>query len=389
MRDILKEGWQDAKSVLTEGLSGHKKAVVEVLLENQRKALLENAPAVASSASHIATLNKVMLPIIRRVYPNVIANEIVAVQPMTGPVGQISSLRVRYAETVGGANGVTAGTEALSPFDIARFYSGNEDPANPAAAETTALEGRKGRAVNVQLVKDTITAKTRRLSATWTFEAAQDAQAQYALDLEQETLAAVAQEIATEIDQEILLALRRLPGAPTATYNQNAVSGVATFVGDEHAAFATLVSRVSNLIASRTRRGPANWMVVSPAVLTLLQSARTSAFARTTEGNFDAATNTQFVGTLNNSIKVYLDTYATDNEVAMLGLKKSDQEAALYYAPYVPLMNTPVIIDPDTFLPTVGFMTRYGLKALTDTSSSLGNSADYIGTIQIENLRFI
>jgi hypothetical protein len=388
MKDILKEGWSDTKTALTEGLSGYKKQVVEVLLENQRKALMENAPAGATSAAHIATLNKVILPVIRRVMPTVIANEIIAVQPMPSPVAQISTMRVRYANTFGAPNPVAAGTEALGPFDIARFYSGNGNSDDPRAASTASLEGTRGQALNIQVVKETVQAKTRRLSATWTFEAAQDAQSQYGIDLETETLSAISQEITAQIDQEILLSLRRLPGAPVVTFDQQNVSGVATFVGDEHAALTTLINRQANLVAQRTRRGAANWIVVSPAALTVLQSARTSAFARTTEGNFTAPTNTQFVGTLNSTMRVFVDNYAADNEVVLLGLKNSETEAAAYFCPYIPLMSTGIVMDPETFTPTTGFLTRYGYLELTNAANSLGNAADFVSTIGVSNLRF-
>lgn len=388
-KDILNEQhWPKAKEALTEGLSGYRKQVVETVLENQRQALVESAPVGSTSAANVATLNKVILPVIRRVMPTVIANEIVGVQPMTGPVAQITTMRVRYAETFGQPNGVAAGTEALSPFEIARYYSGNGDSDDPRGAATSVLEGQKGRQINMQVIKETVQAKTRRLSATWTFESAQDAQSQYGLDIEAEIMAALAQEITAEIDQEVLLSLRRLPGAPAVNYDQANVSGVPTFVGDEHAALATLMNRQANLIAQRTRIGPGNWAVVSPSVLTVLQSARTSAFARTTEGTFEAPTNTKFAGTLNNSMRIYVDNYAADNEVVLVGLKSSDTNAAAYYCPYIPLMSTGVVIDPNTFTPTTGFMTRYGYLELSNTANSLGNAADYVSTIGVNNLQF-
>src|SRR5690606_32635406 len=138
----------------------------------------------------------------------------------------------------------------LSPFDIARAYAGNENAAAPAGAPTAMLEGTPGNRMNIQVLKTTVEAKTRKLSARWTFEAAQDAQAQQGIDIEAEILAALAQEIVAEIDQEILFSLRALAASGT-TYDQGAVSGTATFVGDEHAALATLINRQSNLIASR------------------------------------------------------------------------------------------------------------------------------------------
>ena len=320
--------------------------------------------------------------------PTVIANELIGVQPMTGPVGQISTLRVRYGSTFGSPNPVTAGSEALSPFDIAKFYSGNGNSSLPAAAATSVLEGTTGQKLNIQIVKETVEAKTRRLSANWTFEAAQDAQSQYGIDIEAEIMGALAQEITAEIDQEILFNLRQLPGAPTVTFDQNNLTGVATFVGDEHAALAALINRQANLIAQRTRRGAGNWCVVSAAALTVLQTARTSAFARTTEGTFEAPTNVKFAGTLNNTMRVYVDTYAADSEIVLVGYKGNDTDAAAFFCPYIPLMSTGVVIDPATYQPTTGFMTRYGYVELTNSSSSLGNAADYVGAIGVANLRF-
>ena len=125
MSELLESRWLDTKSALLEGLSGTKKSVMSCTLENTRKYLSETAGAGATSAGNVATLNRVILPVIRRVMPTVIANEIVGVQPMTGPVGQIHTLRVRYSDTVGtGASGTVAGEEALSPFKIAEAYSG-------------------------------------------------------------------------------------------------------------------------------------------------------------------------------------------------------------------------------------------------------------------------
>jgi hypothetical protein len=242
--------------------------------------------------------------------------------------------------------------------------------------------------LNIQIVKETVEAKTRRLSANWTFESAQDAQSQYGIDIEAEIMGALAQEITAEIDQEILFNLRQLPGAPTVVFDQNNLTGVATFVGDEHAALAALINRQANLIAQRTRRGAGNWTVVSAAALTVLQTARTSAFARTTEGTFEAPTNVKFAGTLNNTMRVYVDTYAADSEIVLVGYKGNDTDAAAFFCPYIPLMSTGVVIDPNTFQPTTGFMTRYGYVELTNTSSSLGNAADYVGAIGVANLRF-
>ena len=391
MSELLESRWQETKGALLEGLNGNKKAVMASTLENTRKYLSEAATSGATASGNIATLNRVILPVIRRVMPTVIANEIVGVQPMTGPVGQIHTLRVRYAETTNDASAAnvdtTAGEEALSPFKVAEAYSGSLTTAKADA--TAGLEGSGGRKLSIQILKQTVEARSRKLQARWTFEAAQDAQSQHGIDVEAEIMAALAQEITAEIDQEILRSLRTLAGSASETYNQAAVSGTATYVGDEHAALAVLINRQANKIAQRTRRGAGNFAVVSPFALTVLQSATTSAFARTTEGAFEAPTNTKMVGTLNNAMRVYVDTYASDSTDVLVGYKgSSESDAAAFYCPYIPLMSSGVVLDPSTFEPVVSFMTRYGYVELNNTASSLGNAADYVERIAISNVTF-
>jgi len=395
-QELLESRWGETKEALLEGLNGTKRNSMGVILENTRKYLKENASAGSTAAGNIATLNRVILPVIRRVMPTVIANELVGVQPMTGPVGQIHTLRVRYAQsltdTSAAATSVTAGEEALSPFKIATAYStvpqATATATNYTGGATAVMEGTGGKQISVQILKQAVEAKTRKLQARWTFESAQDAQAMHGIDVEAEIMAALAQEITAEIDQEILLSLRSL-AATEFTYNQATVSGTATFVGDEHAALAVLINRVANLIAQRTRRGAGNYAVVSSAALTVLQSATTSAFARTTEGTFEAPTNTKFVGTLNGSMRVFVDSYASDTTPVLVGYKgSSEADAPAFYCPYIPLMSSGVVLDPSTFEPVVSFMTRYGYIELTNTASSFGNAGDYVGEIAVSNLSF-
>jgi hypothetical protein len=384
------QNWTATKDVLLEGLNGNRKAVMESVLENTKKNIMESASAGATQSGNIAVLNKVILPVIRRVMPTVIANEIIGVQPMTGPVGQIHTLRVRYAET---AAGVTAGSEALSPFNIAKAYSGNADASNPGPEATATMEGAIGKKLSIQILKQTVEAKTRKMSARWTFEAAQDAQAMHGLDVEAEIMAALAQEITAEIDQELLGKLRTLSGTAVHTFDQGssgtAFTGTPTFVGDQHAALAIMINDVANRIAQRTRRGAGNYVVVSPTALTILQSATTSAFARTTEGTFEAPTNTKFAGTLNSSVRVYVDSYADATTPILVGYKgPNEMDAAAFYCPYIPLMSSGVVLDPSTMEPVVSFMTRYGYVELTNTASSLGNAADYLGKIAMGDAKF-
>lgn len=392
---LLESRWNDTKQALLEGLQGTRRSTMGVLLENTKRQLLESA-AGTTTAGNIATLNRVILPIIRRVMPTVIANDLVGVQPMTGPVGQIHTLRVRYANSLtdnsAAGTSVSAGEEALSPFKIAQAYSSaafaDSTITRYGGAPTATLEGNIGKQLSVQLLKKTVEAQSRKISARWTFESAQDAQAQHGIDIEAEIMAALAQEITTEIDQEVLLSLRTL-AATEETFNQATVSGTATYVGDEHAALAVLINRVANKIAQRTRRGAGNWAVVSPAALTVLQSATTSAFARTTEGTFEAPTNNKFVGTLNGAMKVYVDSYADDTKPVLIGYKgSSETDAGAFFCPYIPLMSTGVVLDPATMEPVVSFATRYAYTQLDNGADSFGAAADFYGEVALQNLSF-
>jgi len=392
MSNLFQKNWAATKEAMLDGLTGQRRQTMNVVLENVRAKgglLTESATAGATQAGNIATVNKVMLPLIRRIMPSVIANEILGVQPMTGPVGQIHTLRTRYADTFSGVN---AGTEALSPFTIARAYSGNgvANASTSRADNAATLEGTAGKRLSVQILKATVEAKSRRLSARWTMESAQDANAIHGVDIEAEIMQALAQEITVEIDQEMINNLRNLTGAAAATYDQSAVSGTATYVGDEHAALAVMVNREANRVAERTRRGPANWAVVSPTTLTILQSATTSSFARTTEGVFEAPTNTKFVGTLNGQMKIYVDQYATTDDV-LVGYKgQTETDAAAFFCPYIPLMSVGPVLDPTTLEPVVGFITRYGYLELSNAADSLGNAADFLSSVAVTtgNLKF-
>lgn len=373
--------WQSMKDRYTTGLSGQRASTLNVLLENQRKFLLETASAGATTAGLIATLPKVVMPIIRRVMPGVIANEIVGVQPMTGPVGQVFTLRVQYANNVGTT---VAGEEALSPYKIATDYSG--DGTN-APAPTASLEGTLGSEINIRTLRETVEAKSRRLSATWTIESMQDAQSQHGIDVEAELMAAISQEMTAQIDQDLLGRIASIAGAGT-TFNQSAVSGAPNSVVDQHAALTVLINQQANLIGQETRRGPGNWLVVSPNALTVLQSAGASAFVRTTEASLDAPTNTKLAGTLNGGMKVFVNTYATTDSV-LVGLKgSSEADAGFFYCPYIPLMSTGAVMDPRSGEYVVSFLQRAGYLQLSNQATSLGNAAAYYRKINLTNLKF-
>lgn len=395
MANILLENnvaWNKLKKGMVSDIkSASRRAITETVLENSRRAFLaEHATSGATSAAHVAIINKVMMPLIKRIMPTVMAHELVGVQPLTGPAGTITTMRIRYAtNSPAKGDGILAGQEALSPFMVGAWYSGNENIDAPGAADTAVLEGTGGNEMNIEFVKEDVKAGSRKLKARFTLESMQDAQSQYGANVEQELTSALAQQIVIDIDQEILGKLFAIAGVPVDEYDQNKLSGVATSVVDEHAALAVMINRYSNEIARKIRKSSANWAVVSHSVLSVLQSATASQFVRTTEGSFEAPTNNKYVGTLNNTLKTYVNTFANDDTI-LIGYKGNDEiDAAAYYCPYIPVMSSGTILDPNTFEHVMALTTRYGFFALTNPANSLGNAGDYLAKIKVSHLRFI
>lgn len=433
--------WAEEKEALLEGLEGKQRENVGVVLENQRKYVMETAVDGSTSASNIAGFRKIMIPMIRRIVPGTIAQELVGVQPMEGPVGQVYSLRFKYAESVatpGGTDDITAGNEIWgNAHPIRRFYSGSTGVAQNAGAggfgaptpgnitgtatgtswgstldaaagcnvggAGSFLEGSGGRKSTFEIVSQAVEAGSRKLQTSWTIEAMQDAKNQHGIDIESEMTKTISAQIVQEIDNEIITDLTALAGT-VASWDGSLPSTAGyyrpTFIGDRFANLGVMISYVANEIARKTRRGPGNFIVVSPMMLTVLQAAVKSQFAPAIRGSFKGPNNTQLVGTLNGTIKVYSylwnQTQSTDiasgtgDDTILVGYKGGDGEAdaGYFYCPYVPLMSSGVITNPVTFQPVVSLMTRYGKTYFTNPTTSLGNSADYYGKINVTNLSF-
>lgn len=418
----LFENWQDTKEALLEGLQGSKRNIVATLMENQKK-LLETAPANAVVSADIATFQKVMIPMIRRIIPGTIGGELVGVQPMTGPTGLIYSLRFAFAEPVdapGTLHDITPGDEAfVYNGKMKRFYSAANvgtagyPPALTAntsdgfAARTEDYEGYGGRSMRLSVLKQAVNVGSRKLQARWTMEAAQDMSATHGIDIEAELTATLAATIAHEIDNEILTDLLAL-AATTATYDFAAApSGYSpNYIGDRYAELGILINKMANEIGARTKRAPANWMVGGHLITSILQSGSRSVFAPAVSGTFDAPTGNRLVGTLNGAIKVYTynwglnDNYdilggansaaGTAGEDILLGYKggASELDAGYFYCPYIPLMSTGVVMDANTFMPAVSLSTRYGKATFTNAATSFGNSADYYARVLVKNVAF-
>jgi len=418
--------WVATKEALLEGLNDRQRKLVAPAFDSYRKELYETTGTDVSAAGDgwpgltgtpgIAAFQKVVLPMIRRIIPGTIATELVGVQPMHSAIAQAFSLRYKFAQSVTtttdsdtgteipGSN-IVAGDEVFgNNSKMARFYSsadGGTTGYPPVAAGTSDgnysltsdYEGFGGRELTLEVMKQVVVAGSRKLQAKWTIEAGQDLKASHGLNIEAELTAGVSAAIVNEVDNEIINDLVGLAGT-VRTYDQagGTFTGVPTFVGDRHAVLGSVINEVANEIARKTRKGPANWIVVSPVVVSALQSASKSVFAPAVSGSFEGPNGTRLVGTLNGSIKVYSYVWhSTGSEPILVGYKggNNEMDAGYFYCPYIPLMASGVVQDPHTFNSHISLMTRYGKAVFVNTQTSLGNSADYYGRINVNGLSFL
>lgn len=421
----LIENWAETKEALLEGLQGSKKSVMNTLLENQKQYLTETASATANTADAIGNFQKITIPMIRRILPGTISSDLVGVQPMSGPVGLVYSLRFAFGEAAdapGTQNDIANGDEVFANNSkMKRFYSSANvgtagyPPALTAAttdgerALTGDYEGFGGKSMRLSVLKQTISAGSRKLQARWSMEAAQDLNSQHGLDLESELTAALSAQIAHEIDNEILTDLLAL-SSTVATYDFAApTAGFApNYIGDRYAHLGVLVNKMANEIGAKTRRGPGNWLVGGHLITSMLQTASKSVFAPAVSGSFSDPTGNKMVGTMNGQMKVYSYNWGLNDdynlfsgstgssaanaqgEDILIGYKggASELDSGYFYCPYIPLMSTGVVMDANTFMPAVSLMTRYGKATFTNVGTSLGNSADYYARILVKNVAF-
>lgn len=418
----LFEQWQENKESLLDGMTGSKRAILSQLLENQKT--LTESMDTGTTASAISNFQKIVFPMLRRVIPGTIAMDLVGTQPMTGPVGLVYTQRWVFGKAADGngdvSNDISAGDEMFANNSkMKRFYSTSNVGTTgypPALAATTSLgqaastadyEGFGGRDIRMEILKKTITAGSRKLQARWTPEAAHDLAAQHNLNMENQITAALAAQIAHDIDNEILSDLLVLAGT-TATYDfANPMPGFApNYVGDRFAELGVLIDKMSQEIGAKTRMAPANWLVGSYFINSILRSASKSVFAPAVQGSFGDANGNKLVGTLNGHMKCYSYNWGlndawsfasantnvatgADGEDILLGFKgASEVETGYVYAPYTPVTSTGVVMDANTFTPAVSLTTRYAKAMFTSTADSLGNSADFYARIRVKNIRF-
>ena len=362
----------------------YRRAVTAVILENQEKAmreergiLHETTHANATGAS-IDNYDPILISLVRRSLPNLMAYDVAGVQPMTGPTGLIFAMRSHYTSQSGDE---ALFNEADTDFSGAGTHAGS-NPVDGAyttgtGVSTSTAEGFGDSTALAQVAfsidKTTVTAKSRALKAEYTVELAQDLKAIHGLDAESELSNILSQEILAEINREVIRTIYKVakPGAAsTATagtfdldVDSNGRWSVERFKG-----LLFNIERDANAIAQDTRRGKGNFIICSSDVASALAMAGVLDYtpALSTNLNVDDTGNT-FAGILNGRYKVYVDPYSANTGAAaqfyVVGYKgTSPYDAGIFYCPYVPLQMVRAI-DPSTFQPKIGFKTRYGMIA--------------------------
>ena len=397
----------------------YKRAVTAVILENQERALREDrafmseaAPTNSTDASSIQNWDPILISLVRRAMPNLIAYDIAGVQPMTGPTGLIFAMRAKFTSqagtealfneadtdfsarnllgdsTVGGVDGLGGGQTGTNPALL------NDSPAGAYSAQggmATATAEALGDSANnsfaemaFSIEKSTVTAKSRALKAEYTMELAQDLKAIHGLDAETELANILSAEILAEINREIVRTIYIVAeaGAQVST----TTAGIFDLDTDSNGRWSVerfkglmfQVEREANLIAQRTRRGKGNILITSSDVASALQMAGVLDYAPALNNNLNVDdTGNTFAGVLNGRYKVYIDPYSANNaakQYFVVGYKGSSQyDAGIFYCPYVPLQMVRAV-GQDNFQPKIGFKTRYGIQANPFAESS-GSSA--------------
>ena len=411
--DKLIEKWAP---VLNEESAGtikdaHRKAVTAAILENQELALREQslmeAPTNAAGAGTVASggaadnWNPILIALVRRAMPNLMAYDICGVQPMSGPTGLIFAMKSRYKTTKAGAN---VDTEALFNEPLANFSGDSSTASSPAGgpsgldgvsdtdadstiddqrndpaslidpyttAEAESLGEAGGEAfaeMGFTIDKATVTAKSRALKAEYSLELAQDLKAIHGLDAETELANILSTEIMAESNREVVRTINSQAKTGAGTTN-TAINGIFDLQTDADGRWSVekfkglivQIEREANTIAKETRRGKGNFMICSSDVASALAASGMLDYApaMNTSLNVDDTGNT-FAGVLNGRMRVYIDPYAVADYVNVGYKGTNPYDAGLFYCPYVPLTMVRAVGE-DTFQPKIGFKTRYGM----------------------------
>jgi len=399
----------------------YKKAVTTVILENQEKAMKEergmlheaiptNHADTMPDTGGIAKFDPILISLVRRAMPNLIAYDICGVQPMTGPTGLIFAMKSNYSSQGGTEalfneadtdfSGVTpahaGGNPVESPFTTG---TGAGTGTGEALGDGAVSMGNSGQfnEMAFTIEKTSVTAKTRALKAEYTLELAQDLKAVHGLDAETELANILSAEILAEINREVV---RTIYTSAKAGAQSGAVASAGTFDLDVDSngrwsveRFKGLlfqIERDANTIAQDTRRGKGNFIITSSDVASALSMAGVLDYAPALQTNLNVDdTGNTFAGTINGKIKVYIDPYSANssdsNQFYCVGYKGSNAyDAGLFYCPYVPLQMVRAVGE-NTFQPKIGFKTRYGLVSNPFTSIS-ADSNSYYRLVTVTNL---
>jgi hypothetical protein len=418
----------------------HRKAVTAVLLENTERALAEergqasflaetpaNAAGAMPDTGGVAKWDPVLISLVRRAMPNLIAYDICGVQPMTGPTGLVFAMKSRYS-TQGGTealfNEADSGFSSSSVNDAGTVQGGEggaqgadssslggtdttpADDVNDAFGFGTGMTTAEGEALGTtdtqfnemafSIEKTSVEAKTRALKAEYTMELAQDLRAVHGLDAESELANILSAEILAEINREVV---RTMNSRAKLGAQQSEILSSGTFDLQADAdgrwslekvkGLMIHIQREANEIAIQTRRGKGNFIVVSADVAALLSAVGMMDYAGAMAGGAAVSsdvTGTTLVGALPGGMKVYLDPYATVN-YCTVGYKGSNPyDAGMFYCPYVPLTMVRAVGE-NTFQPKIGFKTRYGMIANPFTGALSGvRNNDYYRIFAVANL---
>ena len=393
----------------------YRRAVTATILENQERAtkedrafLNEAAPTNSTGAS-VSNWDPILISLVRRAMPNLIAYDIAGVQPMTGPTGLIFAMRSRYTNQSGsealfdeadtdfsGRNAAGDSTANTGPSQTGTNPGLlNDDPStayragtgmSTGAAEALGDSGSNAFAqMAFSIEKSTVTAKSRALKAEYTMELAQDLKAIHGLDAETELANILSAEILSEINREVVRTVyinaEKGAGVNTTT------AGVFDLDTDSNGRWSVekfkglmfQVEREANVIAQRTRRGRGNMIICSSDVASALQMAGVLDYTPALNNNLTVDdTGNTFAGVLNGKYKVYIDPYSANNSASqyfVVGYKgTSPYDAGIFYCPYVPLQMVRAV-GQDTFQPKIGFKTRYGLQANPFAEAGSGDAA--------------
>ena len=422
--DRLIEKWSPVLDNESAGKiqDNHRRAVTAAILENQEKAFADEAAqgsflseaAPANATSGTANWNPVLIALVRRAMPNLMAYDVCGVQPMSGPTGLIFAMKSRYKSTSAGA---TSGDEALFNEAITGFSgdsgttqtassSGlNDSSANPIGIDndrSTGLAAGGMSTVDAETIgsgagsdfqemgftieKATVTAKSRALKAEYSLELAQDLKAIHGLDAETELANILSTEILAEINREVIRTINSQAKTGAATAN-TAIDGIFNLASDADGRWSVekfkglivQIEREANTIAKETRRGKGNFIIVSSDVASALAASGMLDYspAMSTALQVDDTGNT-FAGVLNGRTRVYVDPYASQDYVNVGYKGTNPYDAGVFYCPYVPLTMVRAVGE-DTFQPKIGFKTRYGMASNPFVGST---AADGLATVK-------